>query len=311
MRKTLGTVFIILIVFFFAGCFMMFANLSERFPKEAKVKESALLHLRLDGIILDPSDFLEDLRKYAKDEHIKGVLIEINSPGGVVGPSQELYSELKRVRDEFKKPVVVASSALLASGAFYAAVAASKIYVNPGTLVGSIGVIMEFANLQKLYDWAKIERYSIKTGAYKDSGAEYRPMREDERRVFQSMADEVLTQFVEAVAKGRNLDREVVRPLADGRVFTGEAALKLGLVDKVGTFEDARREAGQLAQLGPDPDLFEPPSKRSLEDFLSEIQGKFSGSMVDQVASRLGVKLWGQPLLLLPGSIPSWSESRP
>jgi len=261
MRKFLGTLVIVVVVMSFISCMVVMNNLSDQFPHPKKLSSASLLHLKLEGIILDPSEFLEDLRKYSREDDIKGVLVEINSPGGVVGPSQELYTELKRVRDELKKPVIVSTGSLAASGAYYAAVAANQIYTNPGSLIGSIGVIMEFANLEKLYEWAKVERFVVKTGAYKDSGAEYRSMREDEKQLFQSMADEVLGQFVRAIADGRKLREEDVRAVADGRVFTGEAALKLKLVDKIGTFEDARRTLGQLAGLGEDPDLFEPPKR--------------------------------------------------
>src|SRR5690606_15499687 len=123
------------------------------------------LLMRMDGVIMDTKDFLKDLRKYAEESDIKGVLIAVNSPGGVVGPSQELYTELKRIREELKKPVVVSASSVLASGAYYMAVGANQIFVNAGILMGSIGVIMELANLSRLYDWAKVDRYVIKTGA--------------------------------------------------------------------------------------------------------------------------------------------------
>lgn len=312
MRKFIGTLVIVLVVMSFAGCLFLVSNISEHLPHEKSLTESSILLMKLEGVILDPTDFLEDLRKYAKEDDIKGVLVVVNSPGGVVGPSQELYQELKRVREELKKPVVVSASSIAASGAYYMAVAADQIFTNPGTLMGSIGVIMEFANLERLYDWAKIERYVVKTGVYKDSGAEYRPMREDEKQLFQSMADEVLTQFVRAIAEGRKMREDEVRPLADGRVFTGETAVKLNLADKIGTYEDARRAIGQLAGLGQDPEMFEPPPKRpSLSDFLGEMRGIEPAQSAAQMAAHvLKAKLWGQPLFLLPGLLPNMDSAK-
>jgi protease-4 len=135
----------------------------------------------------------------------------------------------------------------MASGAYYSAVGADKIVVAPGAMVGSIGVIMEFANLEKLYDWAKISRFTINTGKYKDSGAEYRSMRDDEKELFQNMINEVWGQFKAAVAEGRNLKPEEVEPYADGRVFTGDFAVKNGFADEVGTVGRAYELAADLA----------------------------------------------------------------
>jgi protease-4 len=208
------------------------------------------------------------------------------------------------VREEFKKPVVAACSGLAASGAYYAAVAADQIYTNPGTLMGSIGVIMEFANLEKLYQWAKIERYSIKTGAYKDSGAEYRSMRDDERALFQNLANEVLAQFKAAVSEGRKLAPDIVDRYADGRVFTGQMAVRYGFADKVGTYTDALKALGGLTNLGDKPEVFSPPRKRpSFGDFFAEMSAKLS--LTDSTIKNLGIDLIGKPLYILPSAIPS------
>ena len=300
MRKFLGTVFIVILVAFFAGCIVTVNSLMGQLQiREAKISKPSILFLKLEGVILDGRDFLEDLEKYGEDEEIKGILVQINSPGGVVGPSQEIYSELKRFREEYKKPVVVSCLGLAASGAYYAAIAANKIVTNPGALLGSIGVIMEFANLEKLYDWAKIRRYTIQTGAYKDSGSEYRAMREDERALFQQMAYEVLGQFKKAVVDSRKLPITTVDKYSDGRVFTGATAVGLGFADVVGTLEDATRLVGQLAGLGPDPEVFTPPPPRSeiFDEFFSRTQSR-AESYLQALA---GVKLLGQPLFLMPG----------
>lgn len=303
MRKFLGTVFIVIIVLFFAGCVISITSLRHMFPLDPKPLKSSILVLDLDGIIIDPTEFLEDLREYAKEDSIKGVLVRINSPGGVVGPSQEIFSELQRVRNELKKPVVVSCSSMAASGAYYAAVAADLIFANPGTLMGSIGVIMTFTNLEGLYDWAKISRYSIKTGQFKDAGAEYKQMTEAERQLFQELADEILFQFKKAVGESRRLRADVVDQYSDGRVFTGETAVKLKFADRIGSFEDARRAVGELAGLGADPDIFEPPPERPrLADFLTEMASRMNPA--SKAFETLQMQLSGQPLYLLPSVLP-------
>jgi protease-4 len=305
MRKFLGTVFIVIIVMFFAGCLITLNGLVGEFHiKEERLVKPSILSLKLEGVILDGQQFLKDLRKYASEKDVKGVLVQINSPGGVVGPSQEIFAELQRIRTELKKPVVVSCLGLAASGGYYAAVAADKIVVNPGALLGSIGVIMEFANLEKLYEWAKIKRYVIKTGAYKDSGAEYREMREDEKMLFQEMANEVLMQFKTTVSEARKLPMDVVNKYSDGRVFTGAKAVELGFADKVGTLEDAKREIGALTGLGNDPELFSPPNPR--EDFFemfSEVMQKQSleSQLREALGANVNSQLRGQPLYLMPG----------
>lgn len=264
---------------------------------------NSILKLELEGVIIDGKRFLKQLKKYREDHHIKAIVIEVNSPGGVVGPSQEIYQEILRVRTELKKPVVVVSTGLMASGAFYAAVAADKIVVAPGTLMGSIGVIMEFLNLEKLYDWAKVSRYSITTGKFKDSGAEYRSMRADERELFQELINDVFAQFKAAVAQGRGLKPEFVAQYADGRVFTGAAGVKLGFADEIGTTDDAYDLAAELAGLD-DYDVFEPPKRHPgvFDLFKSEDDDFETKSLVRGFQKLLKTELANKPLFLMPGS---------
>ncbi len=272
--------------------------------------KNSILHLELDGVILDGKKFLKQLIKYRKNDKIKAIVISVNSPGGVVGPSQEIYEEIRRVREDYKKPVVVHSTGLMASGAYYAAVAADKIIVNQGTMMGSIGVIMEFMNMEKLYDWAKVKRYSINTGKYKDSGAEYRPMREDERVLFQSLVNDVWEQFKDAVAQGRNLKPEFVNQYADGRVFTGVQGVKLGFADDFGTLEDAYDVAADLAGLGDDYEIFDPPKHKSgILDFLSQAEDEESSVShlekgINSITNHLlQTQLANRPLYLMPGAL--------
>jgi protease-4 len=274
--------------------------------KELRITRSnSILHLKIEGVIMDGRRFLKQLEDYRDDKSIKAIVIEINSPGGVVGPSQELFMEIKRVRDEFQKPVVAVAPSLIASGAYYAAMGATELMVLPGTMIGSIGVIMEFTNLEKLYEWGKISRSSITTGKYKDSGAEYRPMRDDERELFQTMADDVLRQFKEAVAEGRKLDMSKVDEIADGRVFTGDQAIALGMADSIGTREDAFKRAATLAGVEKDYDVFEPsPERPSFRQWLFEGDEEEAGvqSLVKNLNRVLRLDLAGKPLFLMPGS---------
>lgn len=226
------------------------------------VSGNSILQLDLEGVIMNGKKFLKKIKKYKDDDRIKAIVININSPGGAVGPSQEIYAAIKALRAETKKPVICSSSGLMASGAYYSAVGCDKIVVSAGSLVGSIGVIMEFANLEKLYEFAKVTRYSITTGKFKDSGAEYRAMRPDERALFQDLINDVYGQFVQAVADGRHLTVDFVKQYADGRVMTGAQAVKLGFADQEGSFEDAVKLAAETAKLGNDYKLFEAPQKR-------------------------------------------------
>ncbi len=282
------------------------------------VSKNNILQLDLEGVIMNGKKFLKKLKKYKNDDRIKAIVININSPGGAVGPSQEIYEAIKRARAETKKPVICSSSGLLASGAYYSAIACDKIVVAPGALVGSIGVIMEFANLQKLYDWAKVSRYSITSGKFKDSGAEYREMRSDERELFQDLINDVYSQFKNAVIEGRKLDEAVVTQYADGRVMTGAQAVKLGFADSIGTLEDAFHMAGEAAGLGTDYKIYEVPRKHpGIWDFIEqqeddelnsvdEIAKHFLNRQSDKVIESSLQKVFraqylNQPMFLMPG----------
>lgn len=283
---------------------VMSGFLTIMYPPESKLTKNSILAMDLSGIILDSHEFIETLAKYRKDDRIKGVLITINSPGGVVGPSQEMFEEIKRTSQEFKKPVYVYCGTLAASGAYYAAVGADKIFVTPGCTMGSIGVIMDLVNLKKLYEWAHIERYSINTGAFKDAGAEYKPLTPEQHKYFQDLLFEVLGQFKKAVSEGRHMKMEELDKYADGRVFTGEGAVKLGLADKVGTWEDARRALGEAVGLGKDPEVFKPKKKKGIYAFLDDGADSESKSSVGQLVKQvLHPELRGQPLFILPGAV--------
>jgi len=236
---------------------------------QAMFKNQAVGVIELNGVIMDSKKFLKTLSKYEEESKIKAVVVRINSPGGSVAPSQEIYEALKK----FPKPVVASMSSVAASGGYYVAVAAKKVYANAGTITGSIGVIMEFANLEKLYEWAKIKRYSIKTGKFKDAGADYRDMTPEERSQLQTMVDDVLLQFKTAVVEGRGMKMEDLTPIADGRIFSGAQAKAANLVDEIGTLDDAIQEAAKMAGITGKPKVYRDEKKKNWLEIIQDQMG--------------------------------------
>jgi len=236
--------------------------------------------VELEGLIVDVDDLVSELKTDRENPSVRAVVLRINSPGGVVGPSQELHDAILRLR-QAGKPVVASMGAVAASGGYYVAVACDQIYANPGTLTGSIGVIMQMANVEQLLKKVGVDYVVVKAGAYKDVGNFSRPMTPDERRVLQALLDDVHGQFIDAVAKGRKLDRDEVARFADGRVFSGRQARDLKMVDALGGLEDAVLAAGKLAGL-PSPPAVMPPRRRfSIMDVLrSEFSGSVAGALL-------------------------------
>ena len=258
--------------FFIAFVVSSFLFFAKGFEGKSKTVQKTLFQkegvgiLEINGVIMDSKKALKTLRKFEETKEVKAIVVRVNSPGGAVGPSQEIYEALKK----FPKPVVASMSSVAASGGFYVAMAAQKIFANPGTITGSIGVIMEFANLEKLYEWAKIKRYVIKTGKFKDAGSEYREMTAEERELLQSMVDDVLLQFKTAVAEGRKLPLEEVTKVADGRVFSGNQALGLKLIDSLGTLDDAVTEAGKLGGIQGKPKMIQDDRKKGFWEMIQD-----------------------------------------
>ncbi len=216
--------------------------------------------IEVSGVINSSKTTIKHLLEFKKDSSIKAIVLRVNSPGGAVGPSQEIYEEVKKAAAV--KPVVVSMGSVAASGGYYISRPARLILANPGTITGSIGVIMEFTNLQRLLKKIGLKRQVVKSGEHKDMGSPFRPMTESDRKILQSLIDDVHEQFIAAVAKGRNLDLPTVRALADGRVFSGRQALNAGLVDQLGDFQDAIQVAGKLAHIQGEPRIVYPPSSR-------------------------------------------------
>lgn len=215
--------------------------------------------VKIEGVITDSFDVGEKLREYADRDDIKAVVMRIESPGGAVGPSQELYGAIKKLKKT--KKVVASMGAIAASGGYYAAVAADKIVANPGTLTGSIGVLIEFINAAELLSKIGLQGYVVKSGKFKDVGSPFRKMESDETAYLQGVINDVNAQFIKAVAEGRGLKVEQVEKIADGRVFTGAQAKEQGLIDQLGDLDDAVALGAKLAGIKGKPYVIYPEKK--------------------------------------------------
>ncbi len=228
------------------------------------------------GVIADSRQVIEQLHDFRDNDHIKAIVLRVDSPGGGVGPSQEIHDEVKLI--DLKKPVVVSMGSVAASGGYYIASSAREIVANPGTITGSIGVIMEFANFKEVLDKIGLSSVVVKSGEYKDIGSPSREMTETEREILQNLIDDVHSQFVASVAEGRGLGEEAVRQLADGRIFSGKRAMEMGLVDRMGNLEVAIKRAAELAGVEGEPSVVYPPGNKPkfidlfIEETLNTIQ---------------------------------------
>ncbi|GAB4389829.1 MAG: signal peptide peptidase SppA [Thermodesulfovibrionales bacterium] len=222
--------------------------------------------VRIEGPIVDSKDAVEEIRDYADDPSIKGIVIRVDSPGGAVAPSQEIFEEVTRAAEV--KSVVVSMGSLAASGGYYISAPATRIVANPGTITGSIGVIMEIPNIQGLMDKLGIKTQVVKSGEHKDLASMFRELGPEERGILQGVLDDVHEQFISAVAEGRGMPVEVVKELADGRVFTGRQAKELGLVDELGNLQDAIDLSAELSGIEGKPEVVTRKEKLSVVDFL-------------------------------------------
>ena len=228
---------------------------------------------------IDSDKIVKLLKKYEKDDDIKAIVLRVDSPGGAVAPSQEIYDAVKRIKA--RKKVVVSMGGMAASGGYYISAPADRIFAEPGTLTGSIGVIFLHFNVRGLLEWAKIEETTLKSGKYKDTLSPFRPIQETDREEIQSISDDVYSQFVQAVAQGRGMPEARVREIAEGRIYTGKRAKELKLVDELGGFDDAVAAAWGLAGQSGEPKVQYPPRERelSLRDLVrGAFQGAFQGA---------------------------------
>src|ERR1700733_133763 len=223
----------------------------------------------LDGGILSSQPVVSALKKFGDDSSIKAIILHVNSPGGGVAASEEIYREVKRLRSEKKKRVVVSIETVVASGAYYVASASDKIYADSGSIVGSIGVIAEWMNYGDLLKWAKLKNVVIKTGEFKDTGNPARDLTPAEQAYMQDLIDNMFGQFVKAVSVGRGMKYDDVKSIANGKVWTGEQAASMKLIDGVGDFETAVSDTAKSVGIKGEPTLVHPErDRKTLMDLL-------------------------------------------
>ncbi|MBZ5494817.1 MAG: signal peptide peptidase SppA [Acidobacteriia bacterium] len=230
---------------------------------------NAVAVLDLEGIIFDSKEFTDQLKDIGSSPGVRAVVLRVNSPGGGVAASQEMFEAVRKFRAETRKKVVVSMASVAASGGYYVACAADRIYANPGSITGSIGVIVEWYNYSELLKWAKLQDIVFKSGEFKDTGSPSRPLTDAEKAYFQSLIQNMYGQFIKDVAASRRMNQADVEKLADGRVYTGLEAKNNGLVDELGALQDAVAAAAKMAGIVGEPRIVTPPKKKiSILDIL-------------------------------------------
>lgn len=226
--------------------------------------------LDISGIITKSDTTIQRIHIYRDDPNVKAIVLRINTPGGSVAPVQEIFSELNKL----KKPIVASMGGTAASGGYYIACAADTIVANPGTLTGSIGVIMQFTKMKGLYDKVGLEQQIIKSGQFKDAGSAFRDLTDEEKAVLQETVDDVYNQFVDAISQSRaeHLTRDEILQLADGRIFSGKQAQSQKLIDQLGNLQDAIKIAGKLGNIDGTPKVLRTQRKKSLLEYFLGIE---------------------------------------
>lgn len=266
-----GTLFAVSVAFFVVN--MMIQGESPAFsPLTSRVGL-----VEITGGIEDPAPTVDQLDRMERDSSVRAVVVRLDSPGGGVAASQEIYEAIRKLRDE-GKPVVASMGGVAASGAYYVSCAADSIVADPGTLTGSIGVIMSFPNTEELFRKVGLKFEVIKTGKFKDVGSMWRPMTDDERALLHDVLSNVYDQFIDAIAEGRSMNREDILPYADGRIFSGDQALDYGFVDRLGDLDDAVRMAGSMAGIQGRPTVVKKERRKvSLFTFLDQKLNQMTG----------------------------------
>lgn len=242
--------------------------------------------IEVEGVIVDDEEMLEQIRSFRRDASVRAFVVSINSPGGVVGPSQSIYRELRRLRDEEDRPVIASIGGVGASGGYYIALAADSIFALPGSLTGSIGVIMEMPDASELMDKVGVRMQVVKSAEFKDAGSPFRPATPAEEAVLDTLVQDVYRQFVEVVTEERDLTPDAIAYVTDGRVISGRQALRYGLIDRIGNLQDALAAAGLMTGLGDDPDVVR-PSKPSF-GLIDLLLDRAAAGMFGSVARPLG-----------------------
>ena len=218
--------------------------------------------LEIDGVIPDDRQLLDDLRNFRRDRSVRGFVISINSPGGVVAPSQSIYDALRELRESDERPVIASIRGVGASGGYYVALGADSIFAMPGSITGSIGVIMEFPDASELMSKVGVRMQTVQSAEHKDVGSPFRALSDGDRALLDTLVQDVYQQFVAVVVAERGLEPGVVARLADGRILSGRQALQSGLIDRLGSTQDAVAAAGRMADLGDEPRVVRPPEKK-------------------------------------------------
>jgi len=237
--------------------------------EEVRSGKGKIAIVELDFTIIDSKPIVRQFKKYREDKSIKAIVLHVNSPGGGVAASQEMYEEVKKTRDA-GIPVIVSFGSIAASGGYYVACGGSLIVSNPGTLTGSIGVIISLMNFKELTDKLGIKDFTIKSGELKDAGNPMKEINGKDRAYFQDIVDDSYEQFLDVVSKERKIDKEEVRRIASGRVYTGRQAKDIRLVDSLGTLEDAIKIAGVMAKIEGEPAIVKEKGKRNIFDYIIE-----------------------------------------
>jgi protease-4 len=238
--------------------------------------------IELKETIISSEEIVRQFKKYRSNRSVRAIVFRVESPGGGVAASQEIYEEVKKTRDS-GKPVVVSMGAVAASGGYYVSCGADRIVANPGTLTGSIGVIFQFLHVNELLDKLGVDASTYKTGKYKDAGSPFRPPTAEDKRLFDQLLADVYDQFVDVVAKERKLKRSFVVQYADGRVFTGRQAKEWGFVDTLGTYEDAIAIAGEMGGISGKPAVIKEHKRQSFWDNLLGSAASGLAEMRDEI----------------------------
>lgn len=240
----------------FVSLLLLF-GLAFSFGRWERFGGSKVALIRVEGVILDSREVIEQLEKHRMNPSVKAIVFRIDSPGGGVAPSQEIYEEILKTRKTDKKPVVASMGSVAASGGYYIASATDLIVANPGSITGSIGVLLQVPNISGLMQKIGVKAVVVKSGEHKDLASPTREMTAAERQILQGMLDDVHNQFIDVVAKGRQIDRKKVEVMADGRIFSGREAQSLGLVDQLGNLQDAIERAGVMAGIPGKPTVIQ------------------------------------------------------
>ncbi len=265
-RIAVGLIVIVVILSFFFTALLLIPRFfrGEGPPRFTFGDKIGIVEIK--GVITQSSPIIEELHRYEEDAEVKAIILRIDSPGGGVGPSQEIYREITKIKT--KKKIITSMGSVAASGGYYIACASDLIVANPGTITGSIGVLMEFTNIEELLKKIGIKGVVIKSGEHKDIGSPFREMSQEEKRLIQGVIHNVHQQFIQAVIEGRKLDRAKVTQIADGRILTGEQAKQLGLVDQLGNLQDAIDTAAKLVGIKEKPMVIYPKKRFSILELL-------------------------------------------